>query len=232
MRRFTAISLILCMLLLPLGADALSASAQVGTDVSGFSSVWLDGSQADGRIFSEYNVSVVCWFAAWDQAGLDQLAILQQIHAAHPNYGVFGVLKVDATSTPEAALAYMESMGYDFGVFVCDSVWQGVVSQSMFIPQLFIVNGDGLIVEAWQAAFTSPGPLLERLSYWNGGSDADGDANGDGVVDTVDALIALRFAVGLEVPDPEQTRRCDINQNGTIDMFDALWILRFALGML
>lgn len=231
MRRITAIALILCMLLLPLGAGALSASSQVGTDVSGFSSVWLDGSSVDGRIFSGYGVSVVCWFATWDQSSLDQLAILQNVHTKYPNYGVFGALKVDATSTPEAALAYMDGMEYDFGVFVCDSVWQGVVSQSMFIPQTFIVNGDGIIVEAWQAAFTSSETLEERLNYWNSVNAVDGDVDGNGIVDSLDALLALRIALGIVIPNAEQQQHGDINGDGTIDVVDVLWILRRAMGI-
>lgn len=56
-----------------------------------------------------------------------------------------------------------------------------------------------------------------------------GDANGDGNVDAADALIVLRYALGISSLPCEQTV-CDMNGDGSVDGQDALLILRTALG--
>jgi len=73
----------------------------------------------------------------------------------------------------------------------------------------------------------------------------DGDVaplgNPDGIVNVGDALIALRFALGLETPSPENICHGDVapldatgqpNPDGQITVGDALVILRKALGLL
>jgi len=54
-----------------------------------------------------------------------------------------------------------------------------------------------------------------------------GDATGDGVIASSDALLTLRTAVGAAVCVPP---RCDTNQSGTITAGDAHTILRSAVG--
>ena len=56
-----------------------------------------------------------------------------------------------------------------------------------------------------------------------------GDADGSGEVNAEDALITLRFAMGMadHVPCPDNA---DVNSDGTIDASDALVILRMAMG--
>lgn len=59
----------------------------------------------------------------------------------------------------------------------------------------------------------------------------EGDANGDGEVDSTDALIVLRYALGIaSLPCAEYIS--DVNCDGAVDSADALIILRTALGVL
>ena len=60
-----------------------------------------------------------------------------------------------------------------------------------------------------------------------------GDVNGDGTINTEDALIALRYALGItsSIPD-DWFYRGDVDGNGVIDTTDALLILRYALGII
>ncbi len=59
-----------------------------------------------------------------------------------------------------------------------------------------------------------------------------GDANGDGVVNTEDARIALQMASGvIAVEDDEQLKRTDVNFDGYVTIFDARQILRGAAGL-
>lgn len=59
-----------------------------------------------------------------------------------------------------------------------------------------------------------------------------GDVNGDGLITSADARLALRYAVGLE-PDftDVQIRACDFNEDGKISSADARSILRTAVGL-
>lgn len=70
-----------------------------------------------------------------------------------------------------------------------------------------------------------------------GSINPSGDFDGNGIVDARDAQQALRCAVGLSIPTPEQTIRSDIgpllrgvaNPDGKIDITDAILILRKAV---
>lgn len=58
-----------------------------------------------------------------------------------------------------------------------------------------------------------------------------GDADKNGVIDTADALIVLRAALGIEGDPQALLANCDMDGNGVIDTTDALMILRLALGI-
>ena len=58
-----------------------------------------------------------------------------------------------------------------------------------------------------------------------------GDADGNGSVDTADALIVLRWALGIGSTPEYAYDSCDMDGNGSIDTTDALLILRMALGL-
>ncbi len=64
------------------------------------------------------------------------------------------------------------------------------------------------------------------------GELAQGDVNGDGVVDAADALLILKAAVGKYFFDnnPQGERVADLDGNGTLDAVDALMVLRIAVG--
>lgn len=59
-----------------------------------------------------------------------------------------------------------------------------------------------------------------------------GDVNNDGTVDSIDALLALRAAAGIETLSDPAFEAADVDQNGSIDSIDAIMILRFALGII
>ena len=59
-----------------------------------------------------------------------------------------------------------------------------------------------------------------------------GDANGDGSVDSMDALLVLRYSLGLTELSDEALTLCDVNSSGSVDSADALTILRFSMGVI
>ncbi len=58
-----------------------------------------------------------------------------------------------------------------------------------------------------------------------------GDVSGDGVIDSEDALLILRAAMGLVELTPEQEALADFNGDGTVNSEDALLVMRLAMGL-
>ncbi len=58
-----------------------------------------------------------------------------------------------------------------------------------------------------------------------------GDANGNGTIDIIDALIVVQYYIGL---NPASIRTCssDVDRNGTIDVVDALRIAQCYVGLI
>lgn len=54
-----------------------------------------------------------------------------------------------------------------------------------------------------------------------------GDVNGDGYIDSADAMLCLRSAVGLTELTAEQKSAADVNKDGFVDAGDAIMILRY-----
>lgn len=59
-----------------------------------------------------------------------------------------------------------------------------------------------------------------------------GDSNNNGSVEVADALLALRFAMGLIGETELSTHNADMDENGTVSVGDAVVILRTALGLM
>lgn len=58
-----------------------------------------------------------------------------------------------------------------------------------------------------------------------------GDVNGDGNVNSNDALMILKYSVGLEAGD-FLTNRADMNGDGQINSSDALTVLKTSVGLI
>jgi endoglucanase len=72
---------------------------------------------------------------------------------------------------------------------------------------------------------TTPAPTEPGCAY------ANGDANGDGSIDIVDALLVAQHYVGLD-PTNFQSCAADANNDGTIDIVDALLIAQCYVGLI
>ena len=90
-----------------------------------------------------------------------------------------------------------------------------------FITMLTVV---ALLCSAMSFSFSANASYTEEVLY--------GDVNGDGVVDTVDARLALQMAAGVvALENEEQLTRTDLNFDGYVTIFDARQILRGAAGL-
>lgn len=59
-----------------------------------------------------------------------------------------------------------------------------------------------------------------------------GDVNGDGEIDSRDATLILRYAVGLTEFSNDQFLLADVTKDGEVDSRDATMILRYAVGLI
>ena len=78
------------------------------------------------------------------------------------------------------------------------------------------------------------GYLIQGLFQYTArfiGDILPGDADLSGAVDISDALLTLRFAMGLITMNDMQAGAADYNGDGTVDIQDALQILRHAMGI-
>ena len=57
-----------------------------------------------------------------------------------------------------------------------------------------------------------------------------GDANSDGAVNSLDALMVIRYCTESETPDDDEKLRSDVDGDGEITSTDALYILHFSVG--
>jgi len=90
-----------------------------------------------------------------------------------------------------------------------------------FITVLTVV---ALMCPIMSSGFTAVAAYTDDTLY--------GDVNGDGVVDTEDARIALKIAAGLHILEgEEQLLRTDVNFDGVVTSIDARQILRGAAGL-
>lgn len=73
--------------------------------------------------------------------------------------------------------------------------------------------------------------MVDDVVYSGSTVPADGDADANGIVDMNDALLTMRFAIGLVDESAIDVRRADVDMSGDITLNDALMILRGALGL-
>ncbi|MBR3620980.1 MAG: dockerin type I repeat-containing protein, partial [Clostridia bacterium] len=77
---------------------------------------------------------------------------------------------------------------------------------------------------------------IEGTEYHHTGSEASdvliGDLDGNGIVNTNDALMALRAAVGITKLDANQILAGDVTGDRKVTTEDALLILKHAVGII
>lgn len=84
------------------------------------------------------------------------------------------------------------------------------------------------IVVMMSSAFASEQTFENKISDY---CASLGDADDNGAIGVSDARRALRFAVKIEIPTPEEKRRADIDGNGIVSVSDARAILRYAVNI-
>lgn len=69
------------------------------------------------------------------------------------------------------------------------------------------------------------------MAFAVGDGKTRGDVNGDGKVDSADAMLVMKCDAGLLSLSNDEIKRADLNGDGKIDSCDAVYILRIAAGL-
>lgn len=133
----------------------------VGSNISSMSTTDIHGASVTGSVFSQRSLTVLHFFSTWSQDCIRELSYMQ--HALNTfgsgRIAVYGLLYEDATSTPASCAALFEQLGITYRCLRLDSVLTSLVNVYPFIPQTFLVNSSGIVVNHFPGTFTNEAEL-------------------------------------------------------------------------
>ena len=148
-------------------ADNNRPSEVIGTNISGFSTTDLYGNAYDGSIFGEYDLTIMNYWATWCPPCLVELPHIQQIYENYSGLGVnvMGILSQSGSSTVSSARQVAEQYGLTYPTLIEDDVLRSITDQCMYIPDTFIVDREGNIVE-WVVGAMSYEEFEALIDTW------------------------------------------------------------------
>lgn len=100
---------------------------------------------------------------------------------------------------------------------------------------LYVVDTETAELELLGKVSTYGAEILGMFIPYNGGTPGSeydaGDVDMNGTVEVRDALLAARFALGLQTLSDEQIKLADVDNDGSVGIDDAVLICRIALGV-
>lgn len=216
----------------------------VGLSLMGLSAADIFGGTVDDSVFGQATVTVINYWAVWCGpclAEMPDFVAMNNYYSSTPENDVqlYGVLYYLDSSEIIEAQGIVAEQGFDWTHMVCNAQLEEIAAtydpQGVLVPQTLIVDRHGVIRAHWGGRFQNYSELSTFVSGWLEILEAEepafipGDANGDGSVDSSDALLILRMSLGV-IP-VTNLEAVDMNGNGTVDSADALTVLRIALGI-
>ena len=193
-------------------------------------------------VTARYAIARTVTFVDWDGTVLSTQVVADGNSATAPEAPeregyTFTGWDVEFTSVTENITVTAQYDIKKYSVVFCD--WDGSVISEQ-------------VVEHGEAAIAPPDPAREGLNFTGWSIDFSiitsdcfiyavyapiansGDANGDGTVNAVDALVAMRYVLGVSTESltPEQIAAADFNGDGAVNTVDSLLIMRFSLGLI
>lgn len=90
---------------------------------------------------------------------------------------------------------------------------------------------EGYIFVGWDHDLSFVSEAMDVYTIYRAAEAGSGDIDGNGTIDSTDALHVLRAAFGVETLSPEAMAEADVNGDGQITSADALAIMRIALNL-
>ena len=193
-------------------------------------------------VTARYAIARTVTFVDWDGTVLSTQVVADGNSATAPEVPeregyTFTGWDVEFTSVTENITVTAQYDIKKYSVVFCD--WDGSIISEQ-------------VVEHGEAAIAPPDPAREGLNFTGWSIDFSiitsdcfiyavyapiansGDANGDGTVNAVDALVAMRYVLGVSTENltPEQIAAADFNGDGAVNAVDTLLIMRFSLGLI
>jgi hypothetical protein len=109
------------------------------------------------------------------------------------------------------------------GILYTFTRWEGDVTGTAN-PITLSVDGQKTITAVYTTSGSIPTPPVTPCSY------TLGDANGNGTIDIVDALLIAQYYVGLSSTSI-QNCAADVNRDGAVDIIDALRVAQCYVGL-
>ena len=193
-------------------------------------------------VTARYAIARTVTFVDWDGTVLSTQVVADGNSATAPEVPeregyTFTGWDVEFTSVTENITVTAQYDIKKYSVVFCD--WDGSIISEQ-------------VVEHGEAAIAPPDPAREGLNFTGWSIDFSiitsdcfiyavyapiansGDVNGDGTVNAVDALVAMRYVLGVSTESltPEQIAAADFNGDGAVNTVDSLLIMRFSLGLI
>jgi|GEM_PF-274247 AhpC/TSA family. len=132
-------------------------AAVVGTNIASFSTHDVFGNAVNGSVLGSRQLTVLHYFATWSPECIEEMSYMQTLcdSYAPDEVAVYGLLFEDATSTPEACVELMLDSGFTYNVLRLDSVLSALVSEYAMIPQTFLVDSNGTVIEHYAGCLES-----------------------------------------------------------------------------
>ncbi len=170
LRRLIAVIAIVAMVatcIPAVAADNNRPSEVIGENISGFSTTDLYGNAYDGSIFGEYDLTIMNYWATWCGPCLVELPHIQEIYENYSGLGVnvMGILCQSGSSTVTSARQVAEQYGLTYPTLVEDSVLRTITDQCQYIPDTFIVDREGNVVE-WVVGSMSYEEFEALIDTW------------------------------------------------------------------
>lgn len=228
------------VILLAFPAAALKESDTrdaVGLSVTGFSSInVVTGETVTSDIIDDCVLTVINEWAEWCGPCVNEMPHFQSAHDYYSNTPEADVqiLGCFYGTSPSTAANFLNSHNYTWTNVMEETVLGNVFSTSQYIPQTIIVDRHGVVRAHVEGSFPNEAQLRDFIDGWYetllaeegpiGPEPVLGDADGDGALSSIDALIILRMSL-----DGGYDAICDVNGDGTVNSIDALIVLRAAL---
>jgi hypothetical protein len=192
-----------------------SISSRITETVHSFESIWyLDGTENNASSFS-FDINSYARLAAYDDKLYFNTA--KDIRSYEPATGQTSIIAQPA------------GLGGTGNRFIYGMIMNG--RTITYTVKTNAINTDSFVsIDVPVAAPPPPPPVPTPPS----GAYIKGDVNGDGKVNTFDALEVLKFAVGLEnviEGNPQALAAALVVSTGTPKMADALAIIKMAVGL-
>ena len=170
-----ALAMIVAILCVPATADyQVEDYDPVGQSLAATVSPYLE----EGGFESEENFLTIDDFAShvitfiniWSDGCGPRIAEMPYFQQIHEEYGDQGVLVVGGVTTWiqgnfATEYQYLQSHGYTYMNVIPDTVLHALYNHNSYVPQTFIVNSEGIVVD-FIGGGTTYATLVSKINYW------------------------------------------------------------------